>query len=75
MGKSLFDGSPAARALYEQADSVLGWSLSKVSFEGPEAELTQTRICQPALFVHGLAVVAALKEAGTVAGSEVCPLA
>ena len=64
MGKSLFDGSPAARAIYEQADSVLGWSLSKVSFEGPEPELTQTKVCQPALFVHGLAVVAALKEAG-----------
>jgi [acyl-carrier-protein] S-malonyltransferase len=64
MGKSLFDGSTAARALYEQADSVLGWSLSKVSFEGPESELTQTKVCQPALFVHGLAVVAALKEAG-----------
>jgi [acyl-carrier-protein] S-malonyltransferase len=64
MGKSLFDGSPAARALYEQADSVLGWSLSTVSFAGPELELTQTKVCQPALFVHGLAVVAALREAG-----------
>lgn len=64
MGKSLFDGTPAARSLYEQADSVLGWSLSKVSFEGPELELTQTKVCQPALFVHGLAVLAALKEAG-----------
>lgn len=64
MGKSLYDGSPAARALYEQADSVLGWSLSKVSFEGPELELTQTKVCQPALFVHGLAILAALKEQG-----------
>jgi len=64
MGKSLYDGSPAARALYEQADQVLGWSLSKVSFEGPEPELVQTKVCQPALFVHGLAVLAALKEAG-----------
>lgn len=64
MGKSLYDGSPAARALYEQADQVLGWSLSKISFEGPEAELTQTKVCQPALFVHGMALVAALKEQG-----------
>lgn len=64
MGKSLYDGSPAARALYKQADQVLGWSLSKVSFEGPEAALTETKVCQPALFVHGLAVLAALKEAG-----------
>jgi [acyl-carrier-protein] S-malonyltransferase len=62
MGRSLYDGSIAARELYEEADRVLGWSLSKVSFEGPEAELTQTKVCQPALFVHGLAVLAALKE-------------
>ncbi len=61
MGKTLFEGSPAARALYEEANRVLGWDLTKVSFEGPDAELTQTKVCQPALFVHGLAVLAALK--------------
>src|SRR5688572_14066147 len=64
MGKSLYEGSAAARALYDQANSVLGWDLKKISFEGPDAELTQTKVCQPALFVHGLAVVAALREAG-----------
>lgn len=64
MGKSLYDGSAAARALYDQANQVLGWDLKKLSFEGPEAELTQTKVCQPALFVHGLAVLAALKEPG-----------
>jgi len=64
MGKSLYDGSAAARALYDQANQVLGWDLKRLSFEGPEAELTQTKVCQPALFVHGLAVVAALKERG-----------
>lgn len=64
MGKSLCDGSSAARALYDQANQVLGWDLAKICFEGPEAELTQTKVCQPALFVHGLAVVAALKERG-----------
>jgi [acyl-carrier-protein] S-malonyltransferase len=64
MGRSLFESSPAARALYEEAGRVLGWDLAKVSFEGPEAELTETRVCQPALFVHGLALVAALRERG-----------
>lgn len=64
MGKSLADGSAAARALYDEANRVLGWDLAKICFEGPEAELTQTKVCQPALFVHGLAVVAALKERG-----------
>lgn len=62
MGKSLYDASAAARALYDEADKVLGWSLTKVCFDGPEAELTQTKVCQPALYVHGLAMLAALRE-------------
>ena len=67
MGKSLYENSDVARALYDEADRVLGWSLTKVSFEGPEAELTQTRVCQPALFVHGLALHAVLTEQGRLA--------
>jgi [acyl-carrier-protein] S-malonyltransferase len=70
MGKSLRDQSAAARALYEEANQVLGWDLAKVSFEGPEAELTQTKVCQPALFVHGLALVAALREQGKIPAGE-----
>ncbi len=66
MGKSLYEGSVAARALYDEADSTLGWSLTKVSFAGPETELTQTKICQPALFVHGLAMWAAMQEQGSL---------
>jgi len=64
MGKSLYEQSPAARAVFDEADRVLGWSLTKLCFEGPDTELTQTKACQPALFVHGLAVLAALREAG-----------
>lgn len=70
MGKSLYDQSAAARALYDEADRILGWSLTKVSFEGPETELTQTKVCQPALFVHGLALLAALKETGKLPSNE-----
>jgi [acyl-carrier-protein] S-malonyltransferase len=64
MGKSLYENSAAARALYDEANRVLGWELTKISFEGPDTELTQTKVCQPALFVHGLALHAALKEQG-----------
>lgn len=64
MGRSLFDSSPAAKAVYEEAGGVLGWDLAAVSFAGPEAELTQTKICQPALFVHGQALLAAIREQG-----------
>ena len=70
MGKSLYEHSAAARALYDEANRVLGWDLAKLSFEGPEAELTQTKVCQPALFVHGLALVAALREAGKLPAGE-----
>ena len=70
MGKSLHESSPAARALYEQAGQVLGWDLAKVSFEGPEATLTETRVCQPALFVHGLALIAALGEKGGLPAAD-----
>lgn len=70
MGKSLCEQSAAACALYDQANDVLCWDLKKVSFEGPESALTQTKICQPALFVHGLAVLAALREAGKVPMGE-----
>lgn len=66
MGKSLYESSATARALYDEADRVLGWSLTKVCFEGPDAELTQTKVCQPALYVHGLAMLAALREKGKV---------
>lgn len=64
MGKSLYENSAAARALYDEANHVLGWDLKKLSFEGPDADLTQTKVCQPALFVHGLALKAALEEKG-----------
>src|SRR5438552_1373862 len=68
MEQSLYDGRPAAQALYDEADRILGWSLTTISFSGPEAELTQTKICQPALYVHGLAMLAALQEKGRAIG-------
>jgi [acyl-carrier-protein] S-malonyltransferase len=64
MGKTLCESSPGARGIYEEAARVLGWDVARVSFEGPEAELTQTRVCQTALYVHGMALVGALGEAG-----------
>ncbi len=64
MGKSLCEHSAGARALYGEAGRVLGWDLAKVSFEGPDTELTRTGVCQPALFVHGMALIEALRENG-----------
>lgn len=64
MGRSLCDHFPTAKSLFERADTVLGWSLSGVCFEGPDAELTRTSVCQPALYVHGYAVFSILRERG-----------
>jgi [acyl-carrier-protein] S-malonyltransferase len=62
MGKDLVAEHPAAASLFQQADEALGFSLSKIAFEGPAEELTKTSICQPALYVQGLACLAVLKD-------------
>jgi [acyl-carrier-protein] S-malonyltransferase len=62
MGADLAANSASAQALYELADSLLGWPVSEYSFRGPEATLTETRVCQPALYVHGQAVLAAYQD-------------
>lgn len=72
MGKSLYENVPVARAYFDRADEALGWNLSRLCFEGPETELTQTSVCQPALFVHGCAVAAALQERGSVLEPSAC---
>jgi len=64
MGKSLADNSELVRELYTEADRILGWSLSGFSFNGPEEKLTETAVCQPALFVHGYALFQLLQESG-----------
>ena len=62
MGKDLADKYASVAALFEQSDRILGWPLSNVAFNGPDEELMQTKNCQPALFVHGLACLSALRE-------------
>jgi [acyl-carrier-protein] S-malonyltransferase len=62
MGADLYEKSVSARKLYDQADFEFEGPLSKTSFEGPEAALTETRLCQPALYVHGLALIEALRD-------------
>jgi [acyl-carrier-protein] S-malonyltransferase len=61
MGRSIAERLPAARQLYEQADEILGFPLSRICFEGPAAELDTTAISQPAIFVTSLASLEVLK--------------
>jgi len=62
MGQDLAEAYPVVKEMFNQADAALGYSLSDVMFSGPNEELTRTSRCQPALYVHGLACLAALKE-------------
>ena len=62
MGRELAASFPAAREIFDRADAALGFSLTNVMFDGPMEELTRTSRCQPALYAHGLACLAVLKE-------------
>jgi [acyl-carrier-protein] S-malonyltransferase len=64
MGKLLAEASAEARAIFEQADEVLGRSISKLCFEGTEEELRRTSNTQPAMFTASAAALAALLAAG-----------
>lgn len=62
MGKQLYDTSPAARRIFEQADTVLGFPLTTLCFEGPQEELDDTINAQPAILTVSIACLEALKE-------------
>jgi len=61
MGKSLSEASEPARTVFEEADRVLGFSLSKLCFEGPEEQLRLTANTQPAILTHSIAALADLR--------------
>lgn len=54
MGKSLYEENPAAKALFEQANEILGFRITDILFEGTEEELKQTKVTQPAIFLHSV---------------------
>jgi [acyl-carrier-protein] S-malonyltransferase len=54
MAKSLYDSNPKAKALFEQANEIVGFRISDVMFEGTEADLKQTNVTQPAVFLHAV---------------------
>jgi [acyl-carrier-protein] S-malonyltransferase len=60
MAKDLYENDPQSRALIEEADGVLGTSLSSILFEGPEETLRQTHNTQPAIFLHSIVVARSL---------------
>jgi [acyl-carrier-protein] S-malonyltransferase len=75
MGKALCEASQAARRIFQQADEVLGFSLSRLCFEGPEEELQDTINAQPAILTVSVACLAALRERWEAMGRAVSPVA
>ena len=61
MGRALHDAEPAARAVFERADAVLGFPLSRTCFQGPEETLRLTAVTQPAVLVTSIACLEALR--------------
>lgn len=64
MGKDLFDNFPAARAVFEEADDALGFSLSEMCFAGNEADLQMTANTQPAILTASVAAFRAMESEG-----------
>lgn len=56
MGKDLYDSNPSAKALFDDANKILGFNLTAIMFTGTADELKQTRVTQPAIFLHSVAV-------------------
>ena len=61
MGRAFYDASPAARAVFEEADDALGFALSKVIFDGPEEQLKLTEHTQPAILTMSIAALRVLE--------------
>jgi [acyl-carrier-protein] S-malonyltransferase len=64
MGKALFEKFPVARQVFEEADDALGFSISRLCFEGPAEDLQLTENTQPAILTVSVAAFRALREAG-----------
>jgi len=62
MGKELYETSPIARELFEKANEILGFRITDLMFEGTEEDLRQTKVTQPAIFLHSVILAKTLGE-------------
>jgi [acyl-carrier-protein] S-malonyltransferase len=65
MGKDLYDTNPLAKQLFEKANDILGFKITDTLFSGTEEELKQTKITQPAIFLHSVILAATIGESFT----------
>lgn len=62
MGKDLYDNSPLAKEMMEKANEILGFRLTDIMFNGTEEDLKQTKVTQPAIFLHSVVLAACLGD-------------
>ena len=62
MGKDLYDNSDLAKNLFEKANNILGFRITDIMFEGEKEELTQTKVTQPAIFLHSVILAKVLGD-------------
>lgn len=62
MGKELYDNNPEAKALFEKANQILGFRITDIMFNGTEEELKQTKVTQPAIFLHSVILAKSLGD-------------
>ncbi len=74
MGRDAYISSPAARAVFDAADRVLGFSLSDLCFNGPAETLNDTQFSQPAIFTVSIAYLEALREWMRETGKQIDPV-
>lgn len=62
MGKDLYESSPLAKELFEKANDILGFRITDLMFEGTDEDLKQTKVTQPAIFLHSVILAKTLGE-------------
>ncbi len=62
MGKDLYDSIPAAKSLFEQANDLLGFKITDIMFTGSDDDLKQTKVTQPAVFLHSVILAKSLPD-------------
>lgn len=71
MGRAVYEASARARAVFEEADRILGYKLSEICFNGPAEKLDDTRIAQPAILTTSVALLEALAEDASIARDRI----
>ena len=64
MGKDLYENSPEAKELFEKANEILGFRITDLMFNGTDEDLKQTKVTQPAIFLHSVILANSLTSPG-----------